>query len=136
MQHNESVNGTDIKVLEVKVENVTKDVEHVRQEIKEVKTEIKEQNRVVVETLTVMRDNITKLTVLAEKQDTQLDFLRKEVKELRERHEEKKEQEDKNWYRKTIETNGKLIWYVLLILLASVLGYKIHDIASVLFHIS
>lgn len=126
--------SSEIKVLEVKIEGLEKDVDNVREEIKSVKADIKEHDRLFTETLAAMRDNITRLTVLAEKQDEQLDFLRSEVKEMKGLHESKLN-EDKKWYQKMIESNGKLFWYILFIVLASALGYNFHDIVSILFHL-
>lgn len=134
--------ASDYQVLDVKIANLEKD-------ISEMKNDIKEQKETYIENMFILRENLTRLTALMEKhdehlrkqdhklekQDQMLSSINNKVGTLRQTIESKTEDNkpsDLSWYQRMIENKEKFFMYILLVLLAFVLGIKLETITGFL----
>lgn len=93
--------------------------------------EVRETTKVYAETITVLRENMVKLSTIAENQDKKLDAINDEISQLKTNKKDSLTNEDRSWYQKFIENKEKFFMYVLIVLLAFSLGLRIEDVSKV-----
>ncbi|MDF2650889.1 MAG: hypothetical protein K0Q73_6694, partial [Paenibacillus sp.] len=67
-----------------------------------------------------------------ERQDDKLDAINSEISALKKMSKPDPSSDDRKWYQKMLENNGKLLTYILIILLTFSLGLKLSDVATLL----
>jgi len=126
-----------LEVLDVQVQTLIKDVDKIKEKIEK-----------DTENNTVIREAIVKLSILMEKQDERnekqeqrmdqqdekLDEIAKEIQTIKVDISDKGDTSDVHttWYQNFITDSNKRLWYVLLLVLCAVLGYKADDIIGLL----
>lgn len=117
-------------LFQVQIDAIKTDMHDFKKDIKEHLREVKENSKVQAETVTILRENIVRLTSIAEHQNEKLDAIQQEMKQLKQTTSPSKDQSSLTWYQKLIENKERFFMYVFLILLAVSLGIKVESIVG------
>ncbi|MDN4093589.1 hypothetical protein QYF48_12260 [Brevibacillus agri] len=103
--------NTSLDAIEVRVEKIEKEISDfktdIKEEIKDIKYSIKENEKLFNDTMVAMKENITRLTVIADQQ-------REEIKLIRESRAGDNQQDNK-WYQ---DTFNKILLFLGVLILA------------------
>jgi hemerythrin-like domain-containing protein len=117
---------------QVQIEALKEDIHEFKRDVRDHLKEVRESHKIYAETITVLRENVVRLTGIAERQDDKLDAINSEISALKKMSKPDPSSDDRKWYQKMLENNGKLLTYILIILLTFSLGLKLSDVATLL----
>lgn len=118
------------ELCQVQIESIKDELLEFKRDVWDHLREVRESHKMYAETIAVLRENVVRLTGIAERQDEKLDEINGELRQWRS-SERREDAGDRQWYRQFIEDKEKVFVYVLLVLLAFSLGIRLDDVVSV-----
>ncbi|TMV48119.1 hypothetical protein FE783_19395 [Paenibacillus mesophilus] len=118
-------------ICQVQIDTLREDFHEFKRDVWEHLKEVRESHKIYAETITVLRENVVRLTGLAERQDDKLEAINQELSLLKSNAKESPAADDRLWYQQFIENKEKFFIYVLVVLLAFSLGIRVEDVANV-----
>lgn len=118
------------ELCQVQIESLKDELLEFKRDVWDHLREVRESHKMYAETIAVLRENVVRLTSIAERQDEKLDEINGELRQWRS-IEQREDDGDRQWYRQFIEDKEKVFVYVLLVLLAFSLGIRLDDVVSV-----
>ncbi|GAA4881679.1 hypothetical protein GCM10023310_72120 [Paenibacillus vulneris] len=123
----------DHSICQVQIEALKEDITEFKRDVREHLKEVKESHKIYTETISVLKENVIRLTSIAERQDEKLDAINKDIAFLKQNKPvEQPKTTETNWYQKMLENKEKYFMYVLLVLLAFSLGLKVETLTGFL----
>lgn len=122
-------------VIQIQVDNIKEDINGIKADIKEIKEDQKHDRQFYMDTIQTLKENLVRITVLTEKQDTRMDTqdkkideyhvsIQEEVSGLRQDMKETFNTHTK-WYQDFLSGNFGWTMKVLLVVILVLLGTKI-----------
>lgn len=118
-------------ICQVQIHTLREDLQEFKRDVWEHLKEVRESHKIYAETITVLRENVVRLTGLSERQDDKLDALNTELRQLKAHAQDASMTDDRVWYQQFIENKEKLFVYVLVALLAFSLGIRAEEVIKV-----
>ncbi|GAA3410335.1 hypothetical protein ACFFNY_21970 [Paenibacillus hodogayensis] len=118
-------------ICQVQIDTLREDMMEFKRDVWEHLKEVRESHKIYAETITVLRENVVRLTGIAERQDDKLEAINHELGRLMANTKEPLGHDDRVWYQEFIEHKEKFFVYLLMVLLAFSLGIRFEDIVKV-----
>jgi intergrase/recombinase len=118
-------------ICQVQIHTLREELQEFKRDVWEHLKEVRESHKIYAETITVLRENVVRLTGLAERQDDKLDAINTELRQLKAHAQDASMPDDRVWYRQFIENKEKFFVYVLVVLLAFSLGIRVEEVVKV-----
>jgi intergrase/recombinase len=118
-------------ICQVQIHTLREELQEFKRDVWEHLKEVRESHKIYAETITVLRENVVRLTGLAERQDDKLDAINTELRQLKAHAQDGAIPDDRVWYRQFIENKEKFFVYVLVVLLAFSLGIRVEEVVKV-----
>ncbi|TNJ65177.1 hypothetical protein FE784_16400 [Paenibacillus hemerocallicola] len=118
-------------ICQVQIHTLREELQEFKRDVWEHLKEVRESHKIYAETITVLRENVVRLTGLAERQDDKLDAINTELRQLKAHAQDASIPDDRVWYRQFIENKEKFFVYVLVVLLAFSLGIRVEEVVKV-----
>lgn len=118
-------------ICQVQIHTLREELQEFKRDVWEHLKEVRESHKIYAETITVLRENVVRLTGLAERQDDKLDAINTELRQLKAHAQDASVPDDRVWYRQFIENKEKFFVYVLVVLLAFSLGIRVEEVVKV-----
>ena len=124
--------------VEAKLDNIEKEIDEIKEDVKGIKEDQKQDRQFYVDTISSLKENLVRITVLTEKQDERMnqqdtkinghyDSMKKEITGLRQDMKDTYNSHTK-WYQDFLSGNFGMILKVLFIIILAMLGAKIGGI--------
>ncbi|MFD2671798.1 hypothetical protein [Marinicrinis sediminis] len=126
------------EILQIKIDGIENELSDFKEEVRSQLTEVKHRDETIREVTAALRENVVRLTVIAEKQDEKLDLIsenqnhkldtiKKEINEIKLNLNNSDSSDDNKWYRGMIENSGSFIMKLLVVALSILFGAKFSD---------